>query len=69
MASAFYALYFVRLTHETLLRMDKARKMGWHGYADTLEVVMETFERFAELKMIPTVPFLSRADERSIHLG
>jgi hypothetical protein len=41
-------------------RMDKARKMGWHGYVDTLEVVMETFERFAELKMIPTVPYLRK---------
>jgi len=50
-----------------MLRMDKARKMGWHGYADTLEVVIKTFERFAELKMIPPVPFLSNADASAIY--
>jgi hypothetical protein len=27
--------------------------MGFHGHVDTLEVVREVFDRFAELKMIP----------------
>jgi len=42
--------------------MDKARKMGWHGYVDTLEVVRETFQDFARLKMIPAVPFTRDID-------
>ena len=39
-----------------MLRMSKARKMGWHGYVDTLDVVQKTFEHFAELKIIPPLP-------------
>lgn len=40
--------------------MDKARKMGWHGHVDTLEVVIKKFEHFVELKDDPNCAFYLR---------
>lgn len=36
--------------------MDKSRKLGWHGFVDSSESVLEVFKSFAELKMIPPIP-------------
>jgi hypothetical protein len=38
--------------------MDKARKLGWHGYVDSSECILEVFNDFAKLKMIPEVPMV-----------
>jgi hypothetical protein len=37
-------------------RSDKARKLGWHGFCDTAESLLEVFDDLAKLKMIPPVP-------------
>jgi hypothetical protein len=37
------------------LTMNKARKMGWHGFVDTNDAVKEVLGEFADLKMIPPV--------------
>ena len=36
--------------------MDKSRKLGWHGFVDTNEVILEVFDDLAKIKMIPEVP-------------
>ncbi|KAK3045450.1 hypothetical protein LTS18_013800 [Coniosporium uncinatum] len=36
--------------------MDKARSMGWHGHVSSYECIMETFQDFVKLKMIPPLP-------------
>jgi nucleoside-diphosphate-sugar epimerase len=36
--------------------MDKSRKLGWHGFVDSNEVILEVFDELAEIKMIPPVP-------------
>ena len=35
------------------LTMNKARKMGWHGFVDSNDAIREVLEEFADLKMIP----------------
>ncbi|KAJ9616984.1 hypothetical protein H2200_000705 [Cladophialophora chaetospira] len=35
---------------------DKARKLGWHGFVDTAESLLDVFDDLAKLKMIPPVP-------------
>ncbi|RVX69025.1 hypothetical protein B0A52_08092 [Exophiala mesophila] len=35
---------------------DKARKLGFHGYVNTAESFLHTFEGLAQLRMIPPVP-------------
>ena len=35
---------------------DKARKLGWHGFVDSSESLLEVFRDLANLKMIPKVP-------------
>ena len=45
-----------RTVTDALYSTDKARKRGWHGYVDSYEGMLETFEGLAELKMIPPVP-------------
>ncbi|EXJ60527.1 hypothetical protein A1O7_04680 [Cladophialophora yegresii CBS 114405] len=35
---------------------DKARKLGWHGFVDTSESLLEVFDDLAKLRMIPPVP-------------
>jgi len=37
------------------LTMNKARKMGWHGFVDSNDAIREVLGEFAELKMIPPV--------------
>jgi hypothetical protein len=37
------------------LTMNKARKMGWHGFVDSNDAIKEVLGEFAELKMIPPV--------------
>ncbi|KAJ9650312.1 hypothetical protein H2198_010378 [Neophaeococcomyces mojaviensis] len=39
-----------------MFSMDKARKMGWHGFTDTNESLLDVFDDFAKIKMIPPVP-------------
>lgn len=36
--------------------MNKARKLGWHGFVDSTECIFEVFQDFEKLKMIPPVP-------------
>ena len=40
----------------TFYSMDKSRKLGWHGFVDSCESLLEVFEDLAKLKMIPPVP-------------
>ncbi|KAH7346027.1 NAD dependent epimerase/dehydratase family protein-like protein [Pyrenochaeta sp. MPI-SDFR-AT-0127] len=35
------------------LTMNKARKMGWHGFVDSNDAIKEVLGEFADLKMIP----------------
>lgn len=37
------------------LTMNKARKMGWHGFVDSNDAIREVLEEFADLKLIPPV--------------
>lgn len=37
------------------LSMNKARKLGWHGFVDTNESMREVLDDFAKLRMIPPV--------------
>ncbi|PPJ55560.1 hypothetical protein CBER1_05367 [Cercospora berteroae] len=39
-----------------LFSMDKSRKLGWHGFVDSSEAILDGFKDFAKLKMIPPVP-------------
>ena len=41
--------------------MDKARKLGWHGYLDTHRSIRSIFEQMVDLKMIP--PLAKKANE------
>ncbi|KAL2350176.1 NAD dependent epimerase/dehydratase family protein-like protein [Cryomyces antarcticus] len=38
--------------------MDKARKLGWHGFVDSSECILEVFKDFEKSKMIPPVPMV-----------
>lgn len=40
----------------TMYSMDKSRKLGWHGFVDSSESLLEVFKDFAKIKMIPPVP-------------
>lgn len=37
------------------LTMNKARKMGWHGFVDSSDAIKEVLGEFADLKMVPPV--------------
>jgi hypothetical protein len=37
------------------MSMNKARKMGWHGFVDTNECFREVLDDFAKIGMIPPV--------------
>ena len=37
------------------LTMNKARKMGWHGFVDSNDAIREVLGEFADLKMIPAL--------------
>lgn len=39
--------------------MDKSRKLGWHGFVDSSEALLEVFKDLAKLKMIPPVPLVN----------
>lgn len=39
-----------------LFSMDKSRKLGWHGFVDPSEALLEVFQDFVKLKVIPPVP-------------
>jgi len=41
-----------------LFSMDKSRKLGWHGFVDSSESLLNVFEDLAKLKMIPPVPMV-----------
>ncbi|KAK3630103.1 hypothetical protein LTR56_017629 [Elasticomyces elasticus] len=36
--------------------MDKSRKLGWHGFVDSTESLLEVFKDLVKIKMIPPVP-------------
>lgn len=38
------------------MSMDKSRKLGWHGFVDSNESLLEVFDDLAKLKMVPPVP-------------
>lgn len=40
----------------SLSSMDKSRKLGWHGFVDSTECILEVFQDFVKLKMIPPIP-------------
>ena len=44
------------LTIDSLNSMDKSRKMGWHGFVDSAECMLECLNDFAKLKLLPPVP-------------
>jgi hypothetical protein len=33
--------------------MLKARKLGWHGFVDTMESILDVLRGFEQLKMLP----------------
>ena len=35
------------------LTMNKARKMGWHGFVDSNDAILQVLEEFVTLKMLP----------------
>jgi hypothetical protein len=37
-------------------KLDKSRKLGWHGFVDSSESHLEVFDDLAKLKMIPPIP-------------
>lgn len=37
------------------MSMNKARKMGWHGFVDTAECFREVLDDFAKIRMAPPV--------------
>jgi hypothetical protein len=37
------------------LTMNKARKMGWHGFVDSNDAIKEVLGEFAGLGMIPPI--------------
>ena len=39
-----------------LFSSDKARKLGWCGYVDSTEAILEVFEDLVKIKMIPPLP-------------
>ena len=39
-----------------LFSSDKARKLGWFGFVDSSEAILEVFEDLAKIKMIPPLP-------------
>jgi len=41
--------------------MDRSRKLGWHGFVDSTEGLLEVFKDLAKLKMIPPVPLVKVA--------
>ncbi|CAK4031005.1 hypotheticalsprotein [Lecanosticta acicola] len=41
-----------------LFSMDKSRKLGWHGFVDSSEAMLDVFRDFAKLQMIPPVPMV-----------
>lgn len=41
--------------YSNVASMSKARKMGWHGYADTWDEFQRTFKELEEAKMLPPV--------------
>jgi hypothetical protein len=50
----------IGLADAGLHSMDKARKLGWYGFVDSSECILETFQDFAKLKMIPEVPLVEK---------
>lgn len=38
--------------------MDKSRKLGWHGFVDSSEAMLNVFQDFAKLKMVPPIPMV-----------
>ena len=36
-----------------VVAMDRSRKLGWHGYADTKEAIKGVIDDMAKLKMVP----------------
>lgn len=41
--------------------MSKARKLGWHGFVDSTQSLREVFLDFVKLRIIPSVPTISRS--------
>ena len=39
-----------------VLSMNKSKKLGWSGFVDSEESLLEVFEELSELKMVPKVP-------------
>jgi hypothetical protein len=39
-----------------LFSSDKARKLGWFGFVDSSEAILEVFEDLVKIKMIPPLP-------------
>jgi hypothetical protein len=37
------------------MSMNKARKLGWHGFVDTNEAILEVLRDFARIGMLPPV--------------
>ncbi|EWZ28566.1 NAD dependent epimerase/dehydratase family protein-like protein [Fusarium oxysporum Fo47] len=43
----------VRTPYSSYLSMLKARKLGWHGFVDTTESILDVLRGFEQLKMLP----------------
>ncbi|KAI9853125.1 MAG: hypothetical protein M1824_001538 [Vezdaea acicularis] len=47
------------------LSMDKSRKLGWNGYVDSKDAILDTIHELAKLKMVPDVLVKAQANGTS----
>ncbi|EUC40526.1 hypothetical protein COCMIDRAFT_108582 [Bipolaris oryzae ATCC 44560] len=50
----------VSLYTALLPSMNKARKLGWHGFVDTSDAFFQVFRELSALKMVPPMPLLGQ---------
>jgi hypothetical protein len=37
----------------TAARVSKSRQLGWHGFVDSGDAILDTIKELAEMKMVP----------------
>jgi hypothetical protein len=47
--------YGALIPYQFSYSMTKGRKLGWHGYVDSLEAIRTVIEEFADLRMVPAI--------------
>lgn len=49
------------------LSTNKSRKLGWHGFVDSTEALLEVFHDLAKIKLIPPVPGVQDQNASALH--